>query len=150
MARFTHYTKSFAYGNQDTSGDPGEDNGLMKCWLSSSLRISPREQLDFLNRFVEGNLPVSPHAHEMTKKILHQEDFSDGWKLYGKTGSGVELDAQGHKIQDRKVGWFVGFAQKGDEIITFVYLIIDQELHVSSRAKSALKARLTKLCSARL
>ena len=41
--QFSDYTRRFAYGNQDTSGDKGMNNGLANCWLSSSLAISPKE-----------------------------------------------------------------------------------------------------------
>ena len=75
------------------------------------------------------------------------EDLLNGWKLYGKTGNGSQLNANGTKIKDRQVGWFVGFACKGMQTMTFAYLIVDddkQETVASLRAKSALKTELTK------
>ncbi len=73
-----------------------------------------------------------------------------GWTLYGKTGNGFQLDADGNKIQDRQVGWFVGFVRKrkDERIITFAYLIADdvkQDSYVSLGAKAALKDRISKL-----
>lgn len=46
--RFGRYVDAFDYGNRNVSGDPGRDNGLTDAWLSSSLEISPLEQLAFL------------------------------------------------------------------------------------------------------
>nr|WP_241773787.1 penicillin-binding transpeptidase domain-containing protein [Rickettsia asembonensis] len=86
--KFCDYITKFDYGNQDISGDKGKNNGLTNAWLSSSLEISPEEQLAFLQKLVANQLPVSLKAQEMTKNIMFIEDFADWWKLYGKTGSG--------------------------------------------------------------
>jgi beta-lactamase class D len=100
IERFTAYTKRLKYGNQDTSGDKGMNNGLTNCWLSSSLSISPREQINFLNQLTENKLPVTLKAQEKTQNIMYQETLANGWKLYGKTGSGSQLDANGNQIKD--------------------------------------------------
>ncbi|ASX27927.1 hypothetical protein BA173_03570 [Rickettsia sp. MEAM1 (Bemisia tabaci)] len=52
----------FSYGNQDTSGDKGKNNGLTNAWLSSSLEISPEEQIAFLQKLAADQLPVSLKA----------------------------------------------------------------------------------------
>lgn len=148
--QFSDYTRRFAYGNQDTSGDKGMNNGLTNCWLSSSLEISPKEQINFLNKLVTNTLPVSLHAQEKTKNIMYQETLPSGWELYGKTGNGSQLDADGNKIKDRQVGWFVGFVRKGEKVITFVQLIADedkQDTYASQRAKAALKDRINHVLS---
>lgn len=140
--RFSEYTKSFDYGNKDTSGDRDMKNGLTNSWLSSSLNISPREQINFLELLVANKLPVSLYAQEKTKAIMYQETLVNGWKLYGKTGNGLQLNADGNKIQDKQVGWFVGFVCKDKKVITFAYLIADdkkQDSYASLRAKGKLK-----------
>ncbi|HJK86180.1 MAG TPA: penicillin-binding transpeptidase domain-containing protein [Candidatus Megaira endosymbiont of Nemacystus decipiens] len=73
MKQFTEYTQRLNYGNQDTSGDKGMNDGLTNCWLSSSLAISPKEQIHFLNKLVTNTLPVSLNAQEKTKNIMYQE-----------------------------------------------------------------------------
>jgi beta-lactamase class D len=148
MKQFTEYTKRFNYGNKDTSGDKGMNNGLTNCWLSSSLAISPKEQIDFMNKLVANKFSMSIDAQGKTKNIMYQEILSNGWKLYGKTGNGFQLDADGNKIQDRQVGWFVGFVKKDKKIMTFAYLIADedkQDIYASLRAKAALKESIIKL-----
>ena len=145
MPRFTEYTQRLNYGNQDTSGDKGMNNGLTNCWLSSSLAISAEEQMSFIEKLIHNQLPISIQAHEMTKRIMFVEAVDNGWKLYSKTGRGLQLDANGHKIQDRQIGWFVGFAMKDDDVVSFVYLILDddkQARYASVRAKAALKQKL--------
>ena len=146
--KFSEYISSFEYGNQDISGDKGMNNGLTNCWLSSSLTISPKEQIHFLNKLVANSLPVSVNAQEKTKNIMFQEFLSNGWELYGKTGNGPQLDDNGNKIEDRQVGWFVGFLRKGEKIFTFVQLIADdtkQETYASLRAKAVLKDRIKRI-----
>jgi beta-lactamase class D len=148
--QFSEYTHRFEYGNQDTSGDKGMNNGLTNCWLSSSLAISPKEQIHFLNKLVTKTLPVSLDAQEKTKNIMYQETLPSGWELYGKTGNGSQLDADGKKIKGRQVGWFVGFVRKGEKVITFVQLIADedkQDTHASWRAKAVLKDRINPVLS---
>ena len=142
---FSDYTRRFAYGNQDVSGDPGMHNGLTDSWLSSSLTISPKEQMYFLNKLVSNTLPVSRHAQEKTKNIMYQEVLTNGWELYGKTGNGSQLADDGTKMEDRQVGWFVGFLRKDENVITFVQLIADdekQETYASLRAKTLFKDRI--------
>jgi len=138
MTRFADYVKKLAYGNQDTSGDVGKNNGLTHCWLMSSLKISLREQLHFMQKLVKNQLPVSEKAHTLTKKIMFVEKLKNGWTLYGKTGSGSMH------------GWFVGFALKGARTLTFAYLLRDQSKQkelTGSRAKEALKLELNKVIS---
>ena len=148
MDRFNTYVRRFHYGNQDTSGDKGMHSGLSHCWLSSSLKISPQEQIDLLNQLVANRLPVSVDAQEKTKSIMYQSRLPNGWDLYGKTGNGSYAVLSGQKRQDRQAGWFVGFVRKGNKTITFVQLIIDedqQDTYASLRAKAALKDRLEQL-----
>lgn len=151
MKRFKRYTKCFNYGNQNTSGDSGMNNGLTNCWLSSSLSISPKEQIDFLNKLIANKLPVSINGQSKTKNLMYQEVLPSGWDLYGKTGSGLQVDADGRKIKDRQVGWFIGFVCKDKRIITFAYLIVDEDkkdTYASLRAKASLKDRIGSILGA--
>ena len=56
--KFEEYIKKFNYGNQDITGDKGKNNSLTNSWLSSSLEISPEEQIVFLQKLV-ANQPLS-------------------------------------------------------------------------------------------
>ncbi|WP_295994057.1 class D beta-lactamase [Rugamonas sp.] len=108
--RFTAYVKEFQYGNADVSGD-AENDGLTMSWISSSLRISPLEQLSFLMRVVNRQLGVSKHAYDMTDVITKLEKSPDGWEIHGKTGAASGL------------GWYVGWASKKGRTFTFARLI---------------------------
>ncbi|WP_410016997.1 penicillin-binding transpeptidase domain-containing protein [Pseudomonas sp. 7P_10.2_Bac1] len=50
---------AFGFGNADLSGDPGGSNGLDRSWISSSLKISPLEQLHFQEKIARRELHVS-------------------------------------------------------------------------------------------
>ncbi|ALM86784.1 class D beta-lactamase [Bordetella sp. N] len=123
--RFQEYATKFQYGNQDVSGEPGKDNGLQGAWINSSLRIAPREQVEFLRKIVNRGLPVSAHAYDMTTHILDLGEIGDGWHLYGKTGAGSP-GSDGHYDASRAYGWFVGWMEKGDRKVVFARLIQDE------------------------
>lgn len=119
MEKIQHYLKIFDYGNQDFSGDPGKDNGLTHAWLSSSLKISPEEQLRFLERLVNETLPVSSEAKTNTIENMYLETTPQGWQLFGKTGSGMDY------ITNMPEGWFEGFIEKPDQTYIFVLNFTD-------------------------
>lgn len=131
------YVTLFNYGNQDLSGDKGKNNGLTHAWLSSSLKISAFEQLDFLGKLTRFELPVSRQAQQFTQNILFIDELPGGWKFFGKTGSGSQEDSN-------PIAWFIGWIQRGEHIITFVYLSSGQGIS-TQQAKEAVKARLTSL-----
>jgi beta-lactamase class D len=136
-ARFRHYVEAFHYGNADVSGDPGESNGLSRAWLSSSLRISPLEQLQFLHRIVTRQLPVNARAYDMTNRVTAVGVLPDGWELHGKSGNGSRINADGSVDRTRQVGWFVGWASKGKQVIAFARCLQDDEPQSESAAKRA-------------
>ena len=139
--RFEGYVRAFGYGNGDVSGDPGKHNGLTRSWLSSSLQISPLEQIAFLRRLVRRQLPVSERAYEMTETITDYGVQPNGWHVHGKTGAGLPRNADGTLRRGRPYGWFVGWARKGGRTIVFARLIQDSERQRVSpgyRARDAL------------
>lgn len=119
--KFTSYIKKFDYGNQNVSGDLGKNNGLTESWLGSSLQISPKEQVQFLQKLLDDKLPVSSKSHEMTRNILFTEELPDDWRLYGKTGSCDSED------KNKQTGWFVGWIQKEKRKIIFANYLEDEE-----------------------
>ena len=123
--RFAGYVKAFGYGNEDISGDPGKDNGLTRSWLSSSLRISPLGQIEFLRNVANRSLPVSDHAYAMTAELTKLRELPSGWTIHGKTGSGRRVLADGSKGNAQ--GWFVGWATKGERTIVFVRQVEDEK-----------------------
>lgn len=139
IKRFKDYVDAFHYGNQDISGEQGKNNGLTHAWLSSSLAISSQEQIQFVQKITDKTLPLSQKAFAMTKNILYIQELPGGWKLYGKTGNGQQLTKDKSQKLPLQHGWFVGWIEKGDRIISFSNHIADSKkepVFASFRAKN--------------
>ena len=117
--RLQHYVTAFGYGNADLGGDAGQDNGLTHAWLTSSLQISPLEQLAFLHRLSARQLPVSARAYDLTARLTLVGALPDGWEVHGKTGNGFRQNADGSSERRLQVGWFVGWAVQGTRVVAF-------------------------------
>lgn len=140
MKKFQDYINKFSYGNMDLSG------GLTSSWVSSSLKISPEEYIEFLSRLVEHKLPVSDASYQKTKNIMYIQELPGGWELYGKTGGGARLDTNGHRT-DMQQGWFVGYIEKGDKKVVFASHIADEEKQSTFASMRARNEALLKLWS---
>lgn len=121
--RFADYIRALDYGNRDVSGDEGQSNGLTNAWLSSSLQISPAEQVAFLTRMLEGRLSVSDLAVEHTMKLLDLGVQPSGWHVFGKTGAGMPRGEDGQLLRGQPFGWYVGWAQQDDRTVVFARLL---------------------------
>jgi beta-lactamase class D len=82
------------YGNRSIDG------ALDRFWLDGGLRISPAEQLVFLERLEAGNLPVRPEVQATVRRIM-AHDLPDGRPVLGKTGWTI--------VDGRHHGWYVGW-----------------------------------------
>jgi len=128
--RMRVYVAQFGYGNRDIGGN--EDS----FWLDGKLRISALQQIEFLERFYIGKLPVNPKSVEIVKDMMFLEKIGNA-TLRGKTGW-IPSD-------DNKIGWFVGWVERGDDTYIFALnLDPNEEKHVAARISIA-KALLTQL-----
>ena len=111
----------FNYGNADTSGP------ITMYWLNGTLRISPDEQLQFLQKFYEARLPVSrthidnlrrameeaPGTVENARGITRLDaQWRDGISLNAKTGA-TTIDS------GESVSWLVGRLTVDQRAIVF-------------------------------
>lgn len=128
--RMRVYVSQFGYGNRDISGN--EDS----FWLDGKLRISALQEVEFLERLYIGKLPVHPKNIQAVKEMMFLEKIGNA-TLRGKTGwipSG-----------ETKVGWFVGWVERGGETYLFALnLDPNEEKHVAARIGIA-KALLSEL-----
>jgi beta-lactamase class D len=95
-SRMREWLKRLEYGNEDIAG------GLDQFWLQGALRISAREQVDFLYKLAEGRLPMTQRAQRLVRNALVVEKTRDH-TLYAKTGT------SGGK---EPVAWWVGWIEK--------------------------------------
>jgi bla regulator protein BlaR1 len=144
-ARFQEYVQRFGYGNQDVGGDPGKDNGVVQSWVSSSLRISPLEQVTFLRKVANRELPLSANAYAMTANIMPQQTLANGWEVLGKTGTAPALRPDGGDDATRQYGWYVGWAKKGQRTVVFARLVLDAKQESAMGGARAREAMLREL-----
>jgi beta-lactamase class D len=131
IRKIQNYLASMEYGNQDASGGLANPGPLNPFWINSSIKISPKEQVNFIQKMIRAQLPVSSHAIEMTKAILFKEELPEGWKLFGKTGwSGSDITKDGKTLEH---SWFVGWIEKDQVVYSFAYLIRDKKINLDQR-----------------
>jgi len=93
------------YGNTDTS------DTLTDFWLSNgSLKISANEQVDFIAKLIQNDVPFSPRSISTIKDIMTLDKKQD-YTFAGKTGSCGE------------VGWFVGYLEENNTKKVFAFNI---------------------------
>lgn len=146
---FQSYVRKFGYGNMDVSGDPGRNNGMDRSWITSSLKISPQEQVGFLRRLVNRQLRVSARTYEMVDRTVQSWQVPGGWVVQGKTGTAGpapgNTSPDGTWDQAHAYGWFVGWARRGDKTYVFANLLQDEKIEPTSagvRSRDALLERL--------
>lgn len=125
--RLEGYLRKFDYGNADMSGDAGQQNGLDRAWIGSSLKISPAEQTVFLRKLLARELPVSEKAMAETIEIVETRPAREGWELHGKTGSAYPRTVDGGQDLEHGYGWYVGWAVRDGRSLVFARL--DQDEH---------------------
>jgi beta-lactamase class D len=143
--KFINYLNQFDYGNKNNSIDPkslNKWNTLNSSWISSTLKISPFEQIFFLKKILENKFILANDAIEKTKKILYITDLDNSWKLYGKTGS---CDFEEHDLPLMQSGWFVGWVEKNNQKIFFANYLEDVESNDHFVSKIAKENLLSKI-----
>lgn len=128
-ASIKHYLADFFYGNQNFNGDSGKNNGITHAWLSSSLKISAIEQLNFLKAMLENKLLLTNEAVLNTKENLYLGKLDNGADYFGKTGSGrhgrSERLSNPSQLRD---GWFVGWIENDKQKYIFVSNLTDKKI----------------------
>jgi beta-lactamase class D len=100
------------YGNADTTG------GIDQFWLTGGLRITPLQQISFLQLLHDNQLPFSQHNMGIVKEMMIVRDTS-GYVLRAKTGWGFQDGSQ--------IGWYVGYLEKESKVYYFSNLIMTND-----------------------
>ncbi|MFA0812710.1 penicillin-binding transpeptidase domain-containing protein [Microbulbifer epialgicus] len=103
--RMGRYLTQFNYGNKDIT------SGVDRFWLNGSLKISAREQVNFLHKLFSGQLPVSSATLASFKEVMLVEE-TETYKLYAKTGGG-EI-SKGYAL-----GWYIGIVESKENVHYF-------------------------------
>ena len=99
--RMQAWLDQVGYGNHRIGG------AIDMFWLDESLRISARQQVEFLVRLADGKLPFSERAQETARRIILFAD-TPAWTLHEKTGWASKGAADGKT----DLGWVVGWLER--------------------------------------
>ncbi|MBE9168489.1 class D beta-lactamase [Pleurocapsales cyanobacterium LEGE 06147] len=116
------------YGNQQI----GAKEDIDKFWLEGELRITPQQQIAFLRRLYQNDLPFSQRTIDLVKDIMIVEQTPD-YVLRAKTGWAVSVTPQ--------VGWYVGYLEQNDNVYFFA-----TNLDLVSKNDPAARLEVTRLC----
>ena len=117
--RMQEELEKLRYGNCDISDWEGRLNtnnsnrALTGFWIESSLKISPKEQTEVMERIFGSGSDISEEIqNELKQVMLVPEQGESGVSIYGKTGMGKEKGA----VVD---AWFTGFAEREEGPVYF-------------------------------
>jgi beta-lactamase class D len=132
LNKMQKYLAAFNYGNQDLSvGIVGPGKADPAWFPSSPLRISVKEQVQFLRKMLQHKLGVTNHAVAMTKNILFKEQLPQDWKLFGKTGWSGSIDRKNPTVL--QYAWFIGWIEKNEHYFPFAYFIREEKVQLDQR-----------------
>lgn len=104
--RMRQFINKVGYGNRQI----GTVADIDRFWLQQPLQITPKEQIKFLQRLYQGDLPFSQRTINLVKDIMVREQTPD-YTLRGKTGWLTSTKPN--------VGWFVGYLEQNKNVYFF-------------------------------
>ena len=120
--KYHHYLKLFDYGNQLTGKE------VTRFWLDGDLRVSVKDQVRFLRKLYNNDLPIKQSHINVLKDIMLSEN-NDKFKVWSKTGWAG------------KDGWFVGYLLAGGQIWFFAnHIEIKQNSDLGLRKNLTMEA----------
>ena len=102
--RMQQWVAEVGYGNQDI----GSVEDIDTFWLTGNIRITPEEQIQFLQRLYNNDLPFSERTIATVKDIMVVEQTPD-YTMRAKTGWALE----------EEIGWYVGYVEQGENVYFF-------------------------------
>lgn len=104
--RMQDWVTKVGYGNKKIGGEKDID----KFWLEGELRITPQEQIQFLRRLYNQDLPFSKRTFSIVKDIMVVEQTPD-YTIRAKTGWATKVAPQ--------IGWYVGYLERNKNVYFF-------------------------------
>jgi beta-lactamase class D len=126
--RMQDFVNQIQYGNQNIGGKEDID----RFWLSGELRITPKEQIDFLRRLYQNDLPFDQRTIDLVKDITIAEQ-TPNYVLRAKTGWATSVTPN--------IGWYVGYLEQNDNVYFFA-----TNLDMVSETPPAVRLEITRLC----
>lgn len=103
--KMKNYVQLFNYGNMDINPE-----NIDKFWLEGNSSITQYQQIYFLQKLYNLELPVSGQSMKSVKEIMLHE-ATDNYRISGKTGWAVR--------QNESITWFVGYVEANNNVYFF-------------------------------
>ncbi len=129
-AHMQQWVTKVGYGNQNIGGKEDID----KFWLAGKLRITPQQQIQFLRRLYQNDLPFSQRSIAIVKNMMINGQTLD-FTIRGKTG----LAGDG-KVKPQ-IGWYVGYLEQNENVYFFA-----TNIDIRSQKDRAARLELTRRC----
>ncbi len=114
LSSIKEYVQEIGYGNRCIEGD------ISSYWINSSLKISPVEQVEMLQKLYYNQFGFSPENIKAIKDSIRLYSTDNG-TLSGKTGT-EEVNGKNAS------GWFIGYIEKGNHTYFFASNIQSEKL----------------------
>jgi beta-lactamase class D len=126
--RMQEFVQKIEYGNQNIGTKKDSD----RFWLGGKLKITAIQQIEFLRRLYDSNLPFAAKNIELVKDIMIIEQ-TPNYTLRGKTGWG--------NSQPPEIGWFVGYLEQNDNVYFFA-----TNIDIVTKKDATARLEVTRLC----
>lgn len=113
---------SIGYGNKKIN------SAVDSFWLNNDIKISPDEQLGFMNRLYFDQLPFQKYAQQMVRNVMLRED-NTLYKLSYATGTSVDEN-------NDPIGWVTGWVEENRHVYFFVTLTRSKDKNMDMNAVS--------------
>ena len=133
VEKMKYYTQLFNYGNLDINAE-----NIDKFWLEGESNITQYQQVYFLQKLYNLQLPISENTMKITKELMLFETKSR-YKISGKTGWAVR--------QNESVTWFVGYIETENNVYIFATNVVpnkDTDLNTFSQTRIELTKEIFK------
>lgn len=106
--RMAAWLAKIGYGWAELSG------GIDRFWLDGGLKVTPSQQVDFVERMLLGTLPASTRSQVVARDAVPGEMLACDVAIRGKTGW-----SHVHGEDGPDVGWWVGWVERPREVWLF-------------------------------
>ncbi|MDR2040581.1 MAG: class D beta-lactamase [Bacteroidales bacterium] len=113
VEKMKYYTQLFNYGNLEITAE-----NIDKFWLEGNSAITQYQQIYFLKKLYNLELPVREEFMMQVKEIM-QYEVNGNYTISGKTGWAVR--------QKEDITWFVGYVETNDHVYFFATNVTSNE-----------------------
>lgn len=130
--RMQQFVNQVKYGNRQI----GTPKQVDRFWLDGPLKITPKQEIEFLQQLEGNNLPFSQPVIDLVKDIMIVER-SPIYTLRGKTGSIFSVEPN--------IGWFVGYLEQNNNVYFFATNITMPNLEDAAKRLEVTRRSLKQL-----